>query len=99
MAIAGTAAMRPSHPAFLTRAAIPRAAALHQTAPTQGREQPVMESVATALDAVLAGVVTVAMGWLAGRFRPQAFGALGFELFTVVVAGALALRAPGPETA
>jgi len=51
-------------------------------------------ALATAFDAVLAGVATFTMGWLAGRIRSQVLGALGMVL--LAAASVLTIIARGP---
>lgn len=69
--------------------------ALHRIAAFVDRGlEPSLVALATALDAVMAGVATFAMGWLAGAVRSQVLGAAGFLL--LAVASVLVILADEP---
>jgi len=68
---------------------------LHRLAAFMDRGfDPSLVALATACDAVMAGLSTFAMGWLAGSVRSQLLGAGGFAL--LALASVLTIRADAP---
>ena len=68
---------------------------LHRLAAFMDRGfDPSLVALATACDAVMAGLATIAMGWLAASVRSQLLGACGFAL--LALASVLTIRADAP---